>query len=159
MKLGIPGLALVASATLLGVSVAAAQTAPPQPPAMTFADPPHKNLKVLPADMSRAQLISTMKFFAQSLGVRCTFCHVGTEGQPLSTFDFPADTKPEKGTARAMIRMVQHINADYLPAATGLPDAKVTCFSCHRGAKKPATEVPAGVVLVPPPPGAAPPKP
>jgi hypothetical protein len=97
---------------------------------------------VLPADMPAPQLLSTMKFFAQSLGVRCTYCHVGAEGQPLSTFDFPSDAKPEKGTARAMIRMVQHINADYLPAATGLPDAKVTCFSCHRGAKKPATEIP-----------------
>ena len=126
---------------------------------MTFADPPHKNLKILPADMSRTQLISTMKFFAQSLGVRCTYCHVGAEGQPLSTFDFASDAKDHKQTARAMMAMVATLNAKTLPAATGLPDAKVTCFTCHRGSTKPATEVPTGVVLVPPPPGASPPKP
>jgi hypothetical protein len=156
MKLGIPGLALVASATLLGVSVAVAQTAPPQAPAMTFADPPHKNLKVLPADMTRQQLISTMKFFSQSLGVRCTYCHVGTEGQPLSTFDFASDAKDKKQTARAMMAMVAALNAKTLPAATGLPDAKVTCFTCHRGATKPATEPPPPS---PPQPAPAPAKP
>jgi len=160
MRLGIPTLALAASVTLFGISVAAAQTAAPAgPPQMTFADPPHKNLKILPADMSRTQLISTMKFFAQSLGVRCTYCHVGAEGQPLSTFDFASDAKDHKQTARAMMAMVATLNAKTLPAATGLPDAKVTCFTCHRGSTKPATEVPTGVVLVPPPPGASPPKP
>jgi hypothetical protein len=156
MKLGIPGLTLVASATLLGVSVAAAQTASPQPPAMTFADPPHKNLKVLPVDISRQQLISTMKFFSQSLGVRCTYCHVGTEGQPPSTFDFPSDAKDKKATARAMMAMVAALNAKTLPAATGLPDAKVTCFTCHRGSTKPATEVPPPAQPAPAAPAAAP---
>ena len=162
MKLGVPGLALVASATLLGVSVAVAQTATPPsagPPVMTFADPPHKNLKVLPVDITRQQLLSTMKFFAQSLGVRCTYCHVGTEGQPLSTFNFASDAKDKKTIARAMMAMVAVLNSKTLPTASGVPDAKVTCFTCHRGSTKPATEVPAGAVLVPPPPGAAPAKP
>ena len=52
-----------------------------------------------------------MKFFAQSLGVRCTFCHVGIEGQPLSTFDFASDAKKEKLTARKMLVMVHRINS------------------------------------------------
>jgi hypothetical protein len=125
---------------------------------MTFADPPHKNLKILPADISRMQLLSTMKFFSQSLGVRCTFCHVGTEGQPPSTFDFASDAKDSKGTARDMMRMVQQINGS-LVAATGLPDAKVTCFTCHRGSKRPATDIPpASAPTAAPGPAAPPPR-
>jgi photosynthetic reaction center cytochrome c subunit len=92
--------------------------------------------------MPRAQLLGTMKFFSQSLGVRCTFCHVGEEGKPLSTFDFAADTKAKKQTARAMLAMVTALNAKTLPDATGLPDAKVTCFTCHRGSTKPLTAPP-----------------
>jgi hypothetical protein len=87
--------------------------------------------------------------------VRCTFCHVGTDGQPLSTFDFPSDAKPEKATARRMLIMVQQINLQGF-GLTDASKAKVTCFTCHRGSPHPATEVPAGVVLVPPPPGATP---
>ena len=162
MKPRTPTLALAAAAAAFGISVAVAQTAPPAagPPAQApFADPPYKNLKVLPKDISRQQLLSTMKFFAQSLGVRCTYCHVGEEGKPLSTFDFASDAKDHKNTARGMIQLVAHLNKDHLPLITGLPDAKVTCFTCHRGSTKPATEVPAGVNLVPPPPGATPPPP
>jgi hypothetical protein len=158
MKPGIPALALVVSGTLFAVSVSAAQTAPPQPAAPApFAVPPFKNLKVLPKDISRADLIANMKFFSQSLGVRCTYCHVGVEGQPLSTFDFPSDAKDKKQTARAMMAMVATLNSKTLPAATGLPDAKVTCFTCHRGSTRPATEPTPPTPT--PPPAAAPAKP
>ena len=149
-------LALASAAALFGVSVAVAQTATPapapsaQPP---FAIPPFKNLKVLPKDISRGDLLANMKFFSQSLGVRCTYCHVGTDGQPLSTFDFPSDAKDHKKIARDMMTMVATLNSKTLPAATGLPDAKVTCFTCHRGSTKPATEIPA------PPQSPAPPAP
>src|SRR4051794_31297737 len=160
MKLGLPMISLAAATGLFGISVAAAQTAPSPPAAQPpFAVPPFKNLKVLPKDIGRAELLTNMKFFAQSLGVRCTYCHVGTEGQPLSTFDFASDAKDHKKIARDMLAMVAMLNTKTLPAATGLPDAKVTCFTCHRGSTKPATEVPVGVVLLPPPPGAVPPKP
>ena len=104
MKLGIPEIALSAAAAVFGVSVAVAQTG--GPPNLSFADPPHKNLKVLPQDIPGPQLLSTMKFFSLSLGVRCTFCHVGEEGKPLSTFDFASDAKREKQTARKMLAMV-----------------------------------------------------
>ncbi|MEA3081597.1 MAG: hypothetical protein QOD54_1265 [Sphingomonadales bacterium] len=151
MRLDVPVLALAAAAGLFGISVAAAQTPPPaaQPP---FAVPPFKNLKVLPKDIARADLQASMKFFSQSLGVRCTYCHVGTEGQPLSTFDFASDAKDHKKIARDMMRLTQHINTDHLPAIMGRPDAKVTCFTCHRGATKPATDLPAP----PPQPASAP---
>jgi hypothetical protein len=159
MTPGTPVLALAAAATIFGMSVAIAQTspAPPAPPAQPpFAIPPYKNLKVLEKHITRPELLGTMKFFAQSLGVRCTYCHVGAEGQPLSGFDFASDAKEHKNTARGMMQFVAHLNKDHLPVITGLPDAKVTCFTCHRGATKPATEVPPGVILVPPPPSATP---
>jgi hypothetical protein len=146
MKLGLSGVALIAGLATLGASVAFAQAGPP---AMAFADPPHKNLKILPRDMPRAELLGTMKFFSQSLGVRCTHCHVGEDGKPLSTFDFASDAKAKKQTARAMLAMVSALNAKTLPDATGLPDAKVTCYTCHRGSTKPLT--------APPPPPAVPP--
>src|SRR4051794_35695374 len=142
MKFGIPQVALASAAAIFAVSVAFAQTTAPPANTPAFANPPHKNLKVLPQDIPGPQLLGTMKFFAQSLGVRCTFCHVGTEGQPLSTFDFASDAKDHKKIARDMMRLAQHINTEHLPAITGLPDAKVTCFTCHRGATKPATEIP-----------------
>ena len=141
MRLDVPVFALATAAGLFGISVAAAQT-PPQAPQPPFAMPPFKNLKVLPKDIARADLLASMKFFSQSLGVRCTYCHVGTEGQPLSTFDFASDAKEHKKIARDMMRLTQHLNTDHLPAITGLPDAKVTCFTCHRGATKPATAPP-----------------
>ena len=138
MKFGIPQVALASAAAVFAVSVAFAQAAAPPANTPAFANPPHKNLKVLPQDIPGAQLLGTMKFFAQSLGVRCTFCHVGTEGQPLSTFDFASDAKPNKNVARGMIRMVKDLNTN-LPVITGQADSKVTCFTCHRGAEHPAT--------------------
>src|SRR5690349_11296304 len=107
MRSKLPAMALTAAMIAFGISVAAAQTAPPAAPPTppAFANPPHKNLKVLPADISGGQLLANMKFFAQSLGVRCTYCHVGEEGKPLSTFDFASDSKEHKNTARAMMQM------------------------------------------------------
>jgi hypothetical protein len=155
MKPGIPAFALLVAGTAFAISMAAAQTVPPAPPVQPpFAVPPFKNLKVLPKDISRADLIANMKFFTRSLGVRCTYCHVGEESQPLSAYDFVSDAKDHKNTARAMLAMVAMLNEKTLPAATGLPDAKVTCFTCHRGVTKPATEPPPvapPVAVLPPP--------
>src|SRR4249919_258258 len=146
MKSRVPAIALSVASCLFGLSVAVAQTAPPLA-APGGGPPPPKNLQVFPKDIARADLISNMKFFAQSLGVRCTFCHVGIEGQPLSTFDFASDAKKEKLTARKMLVMVHRINSqDFGIQMSGEP--KVTCFTCHRGATKPLT--------APPPPNAAP---
>ena len=141
----LPTLLLIASAGLFGLSVAGAQTPPQaQPP---FAVPPYKNLKVFPQDITRAELLSNMKFFAQSLGVRCTHCHVGEEGKPLSTFDFASDAKDKKLVARKMLAMVHRINAQDFDV-TDFSKVKVTCFTCHRGSTKPLT-------APPPEPGAA----
>jgi hypothetical protein len=155
MKLGIPEVALAAAAAFFGVSIAVAQSAPPGP---TFANPPHKNLKVLPQDIPGPQLLGTMKFFAQSLGVRCVFCHVGTEGQPLSTYDFASDAKKEKQTARKMMAMVERINTQDF-GVTDMSKPRVTCFTCHRGAEHPLKVPPESGATPPPAHPDAPPKP
>jgi len=97
------------------------------------------NLKVLPKDIPRGELITLMASFTRALGVRCTFCHVGAENLPLDAYDFPSDEKPTKRKARAMLRMVQAINDQHL---SGLeqrvdPPVRVQCFTCHHGVREP----------------------
>lgn len=122
---------------LVTVSVATAST-PAQLPTK------YTNLQVLPKDIEPKALVLLMKSFAQGLAVRCEHCHVG-EGDDLSKFDFAADTKAPKETARKMIRMMITINEELL-AGVGEPAApgtrKVTCYTCHRGNTKPLTARP-----------------
>jgi len=101
-----------------------------------------ENLKVLPKDMSKEDLRSVMVGFANSLGVRCWYCHVGEEGQPLSTFDFPSDENPTKDVARGMMKLVGDIRGD-LDALelSGDKRVDVTCYTCHRGRPRPLTLV------------------
>ena len=70
------------------------------------------NLKVLPKNIGKRDLINMMKGATRGLGVRCTFCHVG-EGDDLSTFDFAADENSHKVTARIMFSMVRQINEEF----------------------------------------------
>lgn len=145
MRMGLPRLALIAATACFGVSVAMAQDLPPPSAALqpAYAVPPYKNLKVFPKDISRADLLFNMKFFALSLGVRCTFCHVGGEGKPLSTFDFTSDAKEKKLTARKMLAMAHRINQQDFDQAEDPGVLKVTCYTCHRGSTKPLTAPPA----------------
>jgi Photosynthetic reaction centre cytochrome C subunit len=102
------------------------------------------NLQVLSKDMPRAELVGVMKQFCFDLGVRCEHCHVG-EGNDLSQFDFAADARPAKATARRMLRMVAMLRTEFFAAGTSAPaDPKVTCYTCHRGAVKPLTQAPEG---------------
>ena len=59
-----------------------------------------KNLKVLPKDWTRAQVVAVMQNFNAGLGVGCDYCHVQNPGTPP---DFASDDKPEKEAARAMM--------------------------------------------------------
>lgn len=120
--------ALMAAAfTLTGTSAVSAQL----PEEFT-------NLEVLPEDIDQRTLINYMRSFAIGLGVRCTFCHVGEEGQPLSTYDFAADDKETKLRARVMLRMVQAINEDHLTEIENHDEStEVTCATCHRGLSTP----------------------
>lgn len=103
-----------------------------------FANP--QNLKVLPDDISSAELGDTMKSFAMGLGVRCESCHVGEPGAPLETFDFESDEKDMKRKARVMISMVQEINGNLVAGLNDIEHAKrveVRCVTCHRGLPQP----------------------
>jgi hypothetical protein len=115
---------------------------PPQPPRWQPPDP--TNLKVLSKTISKADLVATMKGFSLGLGVRCEFCHVG-EGNDLTQFDFASDEKRPKQNARVMLTMVAEINEKLAgipePRPAGTP--AVTCYTCHRGEKKPLTAKPA----------------
>lgn len=101
-----------------------------------------ENLQVLPADTPPEQLRSVMGGFIRALGVRCTHCHVGEEGQPLSTYDFPSDANPNKDRAREMLRMLESIDGHLEkidPSATTRVD--MGCHTCHRGRPRPTTLV------------------
>jgi photosynthetic reaction center cytochrome c subunit len=79
-----------------------------------------QTLKDIPAD----QLIPTMQFMADALGVECEFCHV--------EHAMDKDDKKEKQTARKMIEMQLAINKSYFKR-----EIKVTCYTCHRGSPHP----------------------
>jgi tetratricopeptide (TPR) repeat protein len=97
------------------------------------------NLKVLPKDISKQQLQSTMRGFAFALGVRCEHCHVERKSA-ANDFDFSADDKQAKKTARIMLQMVGRINRDYLGKLAhdvSSPVIHVECMTCHRGLTRP----------------------
>jgi hypothetical protein len=92
------------------------------------------NLKVFPKDISKADLMANMRRFAFALGVRCQHCHVQT---PDNKFDFPADDKEPKRTARAMLQMVAAINRDYVGKLPKASPLQVECVTCHHGLPQP----------------------
>jgi len=96
------------------------------------------NLQVLPKDISKEQLVDTMRLFSRSLGVHCDHCHEVSEERQ----DWASDTKDAKNAARTMLKMVREINANYMPKTEPLPGEKsgdkVNCWTCHRGQKEPA---------------------
>jgi len=87
------------------------------------ADQAYKNIQVL-KDVPSDQLVPAMQFITASLGVQCDFCHLENA--------FEKDDKETKQTARKMMRMMFAINRDSFDG-----QQKVTCFACHRGARKP----------------------
>jgi hypothetical protein len=111
-------------------------------PAAAATQSQYKNLQVLPQDISREQLMATMRGFTRGLGVRCNHCHVVAATTPKEELDFPLDAKDEKRNARTMLRMTMDINRNWLvrvdPKNAG--EQRVTCWTCHRG--KPEPEAP-----------------
>ena len=98
-----------------------------------------KNLKVLPADLSRDSVVKIMRYVvAGGLGVTCSFCH-GAPNVPFDSIDFASDERQTKRTAREMMRMVSRINGELLPAVPGrgTPAIEVQCITCHRGVQRP----------------------
>lgn len=98
-----------------------------------------ENLQVLPETMTMQQVRRVMFQFTGALGVRCSHCHVGQEGEPLSTYDFVSDEIEAKETTRAMMRMVSAINEDHIKQLpNGDERIEVNCTTCHHGIAKPA---------------------
>lgn len=87
-----------------------------------------KNIKVL-TGMPQSQLVPVMNFFAASMGRRCNYCHVNNQGQ----WDYASDAKPEKTSAREMIKLVMDINK----TTERLKLDPVSCYTCHRGRTSP----------------------
>jgi len=127
--------ALAALAALAAPTTLAAQAPGKFPPDSLI------NVKVIPKTTPVIQVVGMMRNFAGALGVRCQYCHVGQEGQPLASFDFAKDEKRTKLTARQMMRMVEEINRriDTLPHDHDQrhDTLRVTCATCHRGVSRP----------------------
>jgi len=128
-----------ALAALLGGAVALATAARAQAPAGApehHDAPPPTNLQVLPKTMTGEQVHELMHKWEASLGSECSTCHAADptkkrpDGRPM--LNFADDSKPEKATARLMVRMVQEINSQYIGKMTD-PGEPVTCATCHRG--------------------------
>jgi hypothetical protein len=96
-----------------------------------------QNLQVLPKDIPKDRLIATMVKFSLGTGLRCEECHVGEGGPELKNMDFPADDKPTKTMARAMLRMVQAINQDFIAKLGRDKPIQVGCETCHHGVRRP----------------------
>lgn len=140
--MNVRSLALLFGAMLI-LAAAVAPSRAQSPPKPDWSWPAKaKNLKVLPADTPPEKLRANMIGFTRALGVRCTHCHVGTEDQPLSTYDFPSDEKPNKTVARGMMRMLATVN-DQLKQIRPDSTERVTmrCYTCHRGVPLPRTLV------------------
>ena len=86
-----------------------------------------KNIKVL-GDLPESQFGVVMNYFAASMGRRCNFCHA-VKGNEI---DFAADDKPEKNTAREMIKMVLETNKTFFKG-----EPQIGCYVCHRGRNNP----------------------
>ena len=119
------------------------------------------NLQVLPKDTPQQDVMALMQQFTQALGVQCVFCHVLAAPEPPPDLDdappvpaagrgrgrgqgpppmnYAADERPQKATARTMLRLVNDINAT-LRAKVAKPSSDlvaVQCATCHRGVTNP----------------------
>lgn len=128
-----------ARVAFLFATAAALQLSPPAHAQGRFPPDSFKNLKVLSKSISPRALLDTMRGFALALGVRCVYCHVGKEGQPLDSVNFASDDKRPKKVARVMMDMVMHINEEHLADVPERPKPVVVvrCATCHRGVARP----------------------
>ncbi len=87
-----------------------------------------KNVQVL-RGIPVKEFMGTMGFFAASLSLNCTDCHVAESSNSWARY---ADDTQLKQTARRMVLMMNNINkANFVGARM------VTCYTCHRGNQRP----------------------
>src|SRR6185503_4654660 len=81
-----------------------------------------------------------MNFVGDSLGVNCDYCPVKGEKNPQTgedTWLWEREDKKEKAVGRDMMRMVLELNRTRFNR-----EAVVTCYTCHRGSKRPERMAP-----------------
>ena len=100
------------------------------------ADSVFENIKMFKG-VPASRLVNAMEMgFAPALGAKCTLCHVEDK--------WASEDKKEKQVARDMAAMTRTINDSLLAKIPHLESdhPSVTCTTCHRGQKKPATSMP-----------------
>ena len=128
---GALGVALIC---LAGVGLANGQTAPAVKQATSaktatpaekplLAEDVFKDIRVL-RGMPLDEFMDTMGFFAASLAMTCTDCHVSESGGSWDKYQVET---PLMATARKMVLMMNAINKDNFGGSRS-----VTCFTCHR---------------------------
>ncbi len=125
--------ALVVILVSLFIVAGIAATKPPE-------EHKYKNLKILPKNISKADLDKVMDGFKAALGVKCSFCHAPSKDTTVHFPDFPSDAKPEKNIARKMMKMTAKINKKYFnynKNEQGEMLQTVECMTCHRGKEHP----------------------
>ena len=103
--------------------------------AVTSPKAKHKNLKILPQDISEQKLDSIMESYSKALGVTCKFCHTEVKGF-ADSLDYAVDDNPMKENAREMMRMTIYINKTHFYFDKNeRPEylKVVNCKTCHRG--------------------------
>jgi hypothetical protein len=100
------------------------------------ADSVFENIKMFKG-VPASRLVNAMEMgFSPALGAKCTLCHVEDK--------WASEDKKEKQVARDMAAMARTINDSLLTKIPHLDSEhpQVTCTTCHRGQKKPATSMP-----------------
>lgn len=112
-------------------------------PALSQVPDEFTNLELLDPEISRGELVATMRDWARGLGVRCNHCHVGPDN--LVGMDFATDEKATKRTARRMLELARAINGDLLADLPVVEEGQrhqvVSCYTCHRGQAKPPRNI------------------
>ncbi len=114
---------------LMGIALARGQSGQPaagEKPLMS--EDVFKNLQVL-RGIPVKEFMGTMGFFAASLSLNCTDCHVSESSNSWARY---ADDTQLKNTARRMVLMMNAINKGNFEGMR-----MVTCYSCHRGNQRP----------------------
>jgi hypothetical protein len=121
-----------------------AYTPKPQPPGANdtsgkplLAEQVHSDIQVLKG-IPEDEFMDTMGFFAASLSMNCTDCHVDASLTHWADFATPT---LKMITARKMVTMVRAINKDYFSGAR-----LVTCYTCHRDTPGPPEVTPSLVL-------------
>jgi hypothetical protein len=121
--------------TLAASGRVAAQQAP-------LANANRPNLRVL-QNLPESQLFPLMNLVADSLGVRCDYCHVQSTLDLSRTpsnvggWKWDRDDKPQKVKAREMMQMTVALNANNFKG-----EPRITCYTCHRGSTLPSRTPP-----------------